>query len=250
MELAAETAEARAAGARPGAASGDEAEGGSDRDDAASAVTDEDGGASDGAGILADDVLFAAEGSRAEEPGAVAGDPLDDGEPVLSGGAAGSAGPAVEPPPLPPPLLAPPPDAARPKKVQKAAMSVLFVPGGKLVLYTGGKKDFLVAECCNLRHGRCVKTKTVEPPPERFAQSRKGQGRCVGYLAAWLRQGTADTPRAAHWDTTKEPTRAERLVARAEVEALDAAGDIDARVILGAEADAPPGEEVEPEVVP
>lgn len=90
----------------------------------------------------------------------------------------------------------------------------------------------------------------MEPPVERFAIRKAGQGRPVGYLVAWLHDGLADSLRAAHWAEYVEPTREQRLAARAVVKTLRDGGDADAALILGCEAPAPLGDESEPEVVP
>lgn len=117
--------------------------GGSDSDDksdCASAVTGEDEGPPSVGGLLDDDAFAASEADDLGEPDEAMGDSAAGGAAGGSGGA-GSSGDAVAPPPLPPPAGAPPrPARARPQA--RPAHSVLHLPGGKLTLYTGGKKDF------------------------------------------------------------------------------------------------------------
>ena len=125
---------------------------------------------------------------------------------------------------------------------------MLFVPGGKLTFYAGAK-DFMTAECNNRRHGRCIKTKTREPPHGCLAARRVGQGRPVGYLAAWLKQGLRDAPRAAHWDREQDPSWEERKAARDEVIRLQEEGSLDAALMLNGEAESPEGDGGEPAVV-
>lgn len=216
--------------------------------DGASAVTDEDAEVGSDMGIF-DEEAFGA--GAEEESGAGGGEAGVAGIDVERTGGAGSSGDIGGPVPVPPPPG--PPDEPRPaRRKQKGALAVLLVPGGKITFYAGGNKDFMTAECNNLRHGRCVKTKTCEPPPDRFALKRAGQGRPVGWLVAWLRKGMRDIPREKHWAAEEEPTWAERKAARDEVIELQAGGSADAALLLGGEVEhkGAEGEAFEPAVIP
>lgn len=175
-----------------------EAGGDGDSADGASAVTGED--LDDPAGL---DLL-----SRSEFPIVDGGGPEPAGDGALDppiggkggGGRPGSSGDAAgadAAPPLPPPEA---PPAEMRKRRNRDAMAVLFVPGGKLTYYFGGRDTNLVAECNNLRHGRCVRTKTLKPPPDRLAAAKKGQGRPLGLLTAWLANGVGLAQKSEHLD--------------------------------------------------
>ena len=244
IERAAEEAAAVAAGAPPEPRQGEGDAGDSDGSvSGASAVTGEEPDRMDDSELLGGDAFPIAEDEDQDEP---IGDVID---PPLGGkgggGGAGSSGDAwgVEPP-LPPPLAAPPQQEER--RAGREPMAVLFVPGGKLTYYYGGRDINLVAECRNCCHGRCVRTKTLKPPAERLAVKKKGQGRPLGLLTAWLARGVDLALKSDHWsDDAMNPSKAERQAARERVKA-DAS--MDARMILAAEADKGSGSE--PEVVP
>ena len=86
-----------------------------------------------------------------------------------------------------------------------------------------------------------------KPPAKRLAVKRKGQGRPLGLLAAWLAKGVDMASKSGHWaDGVLEPARAERRAAR---DLVKADGSADAAMILAAEAEAG-SDGSEPEVVP
>ena len=217
-----------------------------------SEVSDEDFAQLVGLDLFEDDT-FAADEEGGREP-------ADEGMrgPIIAGGgggggAAGSSGDM--PPPLPPPAAAPPIDgpgpapARRPRGPNRASMAVLFVAGGKLTFYDGGRDTNLVAECSNPLHGRCVRTKTLKGPADRLKAkalaAKKGQGRPVGYLAAWLAKSAGCESKASHWDVAI--TKPERRAARDAVKADDS---VDATFILGAEFGKGADEDSEPDNVP
>lgn len=246
VERAAEGAEAGAAAAYIGAEIHEGGEDGDGLSDGASAVTDEHGEAGSDMGIFEDEAFCA---RPEEESDAHSGEADDAGIDVERGGGAGSSGDIGGAPPiLPPPM--PPPAEPRVGRRRQGALAVLCVPGGKIILYAGGARDFMTAECGNRRHGRCIKTKTCEAPPARLARTREGQGRPVGWLVAWLKKGLLDTPREKHWDPMEEPTLVERRAARDEVLRLQAGGSADAALLLAGECDHPEGDGFESAVVP
>ena len=214
--------------------------------DGASAVTDEEASAP-GDTALFDDPLFESGppglggddfAAGFETPPLVVGadEPLGG---VPSGGAAGSSGDVpAGPPPLPAPATPPPPRPAAAKERQ-APMAVVFVPGGKLTYYYSEKNAFCTAECNNPTHGRCVKTRTMREPARASAKS-KGQGRPVGYLAAWLAKGIDLGSKALHWSDEQQPSFAERAAARAQV-ADD--GSADSALLLAGEVPPQDGED-------
>lgn len=246
VDLAAEGDEAAPAAAVAADMDVDDHEGredGGSAGDAASAVSDEDCELGDDIGMLEDEAFRAV---PEEEPDADGREAGGVGMDIDRGGGAGSSGDVGPAGPVPPPPEPVPEPRAR---VRRGPLAVLFVPGGKVTFYAGAK-DFMTAECNNRRHGRCIKTKTCEPPTVRQAARRPGQGRPLGYLAAWLKQGLRDTPRAAHWDPEQDPTWEERNAARDEVINLQEEGSVDAALMLNGEAESPAGDGAEPAVVP
>ena len=227
-------------------------------------AVDEDGlhgGASD---VTDEDLCVPAEIPLSEEPifdsvaGPLAGDDGIDGAetPAIAGGVRqamidvpaglpGSSGDAVLPPPLPPPMAAPEAGEGQ-KKKRQAALAVVFVPGGKLTYYYSAKNAICTAECRNKSHGRCVMTKTMRGRADKTNARLRGQGRPVGYLAAWLAKGAEYVSKAQHWAVENQPTFAERRAARDLVKADEA---VDARQLFAGESSASEGGS-EPERVP
>ena len=219
--------------------------------DGASAVTDEDMGVP--ADIpLGEEPLFDSGADPLEGGDRVAGaeTPIfaeGVGEPVGGappGGRPGSSSDGAAAAPLPPPPGTPP-GVQRGKQTRNSPMAVVFVPGGKLTYYYSAKNEICTAECSNKKHGRCVKTKTMREPTKAMGRLR-GQGRPVGWLAAWLGKGIDCESKAKHWAEESEPTYAERVAARELVQGDDSA---DAALLMAGEAPIQDGAE-EPERVP
>lgn len=93
------------------------------------------------------------------------------------------------------------------------------IAGGNLVgairITEIGDRRELYATCpCSAKHGVCIKTRTAN------AGRRKGQGRPLGYLGAWL-QAAARGDMATKADHMKfMPSLAERRMARAAIARL------------------------------
>ena len=211
-------------------------EGGDAPDDRASNATEEEVEAPADVELL-DDVLFNDEELFADISGEFGGEECAKGwggDPpaVPESGAAASSGDVMPPPPP----VAPRPD--RPARTR--ALFVLHVAGGCLKYY--GMSENLVAECGNAAHGKCHKTKVTTLPPA-GKRGKKGQGRPVGALAAWLAQGADRGTKEEHWKKELGPTFAERRAARDSIKELESGDSIG---ILGAEEDRP-GEGSEPE---
>ena len=117
-------------------------------------------------------------------------------------------------------------------------MAVVFVPGGD-------RSMICTADCNSPGHGRCIKTKTMKAPA-RLTDRNRGQGRPVGYLAAWLAKGVTCGTKAEHWSADNEPNLDERVAAR---ESLKADESPDAALLLTGEAPVGDGPE-EPVRVP
>ena len=103
-------------------------------------------------------------------------------------------------------------DSGEAKDALGKALSVP-IPGTDRVGLTqmteiGGRRELYATCPCRDTHGSCVKTRTVNPGP------RRGQGRPLGLLCAWLRAATKPehAGRPAHMAHT--PTFADRRAAR------------------------------------
>ena len=79
-----------------------------------------------------------------------------------------------------------------------------------------GRQEFY-AVCSNKAHKACVKTKTARAGP------KKGQGRPLGFLSAWLRGGAACGSKADHFKCV--PTLAQRQEGRALLAVMDGSAD-------------------------
>ena len=208
----------------------DEAAGGDD--DRASNATEEEMPEIIDDAMVEDDVFDPAGG---EEGGVVAPLPVPDvalapAPPDLS--AAGSSGDVAPPEPA----------EAQPKR---PATFVAFVPGGKLTYYENPRKKFVVAECANPKHGRCNRTRTMKSPPRGSVNEALGQGRPLGYLAAWLAKGAGPATKDGHLCESQRPSLQERKDARS---ALKAMGTPDAMGLLAREATKPDDAGSEPDV--
>ena len=242
VEHAADEADIAARASAPDARrGGDEGDGDRDPGRSPSVVTNEEPGSPTSPDILEDEAFFVGEGGGDDPPGDAASIRPEAGA-GGGGSVAGSSGDAVAPPPLPPPEAAP---RQLVRRKQGSAMAVHFVPGGKLTYYYTARSANLVAECGNAKHGRCVQTKTMRSAPERLKAKKPGQGKPVGYLAAWLARGIGVDSKAAHWEI--QPTKAERRAARDMVKADPSA---DAGLLLVGETSGEEGQDSEPDLVP
>ena len=81
-------------------------------------------------------------------------------------------------------------------------------PGGYVQYYH--KLDQFVAYCTHEAHGRCVLTRSS------VAGSRRGQGRPLGLLCAWLEMGTTEScqTKADHMNRKRWPDHSARVAAR------------------------------------
>jgi hypothetical protein len=70
-------------------------------------------------------------------------------------------------------------------------------------------RDEFYAVCKDLRHGRCVATRSAH------GGRRAAQGRPLGFLAAWVVKGDSCSDRAQHM--TLQPSQADRLAARSDL---------------------------------
>ena len=184
-------------------------------------------------GLDAEGMLF---GSGGTDAASAAFDPID---PSSAAGRPGSSSGDCPPPPRPAVGLS--------GRTANPAAHVLYVEGGKVTYYETAARSFFVAECSNKKHGRCVRTKTAIGYMADIPRSRKGQGRPLGYLCAWLRKGPSLGSKAKHWEAGEEPTRAERIAARNKLKGLVSA---DAAGLLAAEWPRTADSDSEPEVVP
>lgn len=86
------------------------------------------------------------------------------------------------------------------------AASRVFVPGGKVSLYT--KTCIVEAVCNNASHGKCVLTRRMS---EDKRGRNLGQGRPIGLVMSWLAKGAGCTSKREHWeDGAGWPTLEER----------------------------------------
>lgn len=156
-----------------------------------------------------------------EVPASTLGNPLSSGP----GGAASSSGDIAA-------------DAVA-SQGRSPALAVTFVPGGKLSCYSG--RAIVEAVCSNPAHGKCVMTRTLMASS---TPGRAGQGRPLGFLAAWLAAGLDAPTKAVHW-AASGVAKSNRQAARS---ALRAAPGGDA--LLSLERVRREGEDSEPDEVP
>ena len=158
-------------------------------------IGDDDGG---GDGIL----------GGAEEEGGDADEPAGAGTGAAS--SSGAAAPVAPPPPAAPVEAAaddgPPPKAARVARAMGApSLAVPFASGAIVFYYSNGN---FMAQCGDAAHGpRCSLTRTCAPG------KRRGQGRCLGLLAAWLLDPDLHGQSKASRDWLR-PTYDQRLMGR------------------------------------
>lgn len=92
------------------------------------------------------------------------------------------------------------------------------IPGtdlhGVLRIYTFETRREIYAECPIKSHGLCVKSRTVN------AGVRPGQGRPLGFLTAWLRDGPSHPNALSHKASSALLTREQRREARRSLEGL------------------------------
>lgn len=108
--------------------------------------------------------------------------------------AAPAAPEGPEPPPLPPPLLPPPQQAARRRGARGSASVSVFLPYGTIRFYEDGRFQ---ATCANKNHGNCVLTRGNRTYAMGAADALAG-GRPVGFMIAWLFNGSVDD-KSQHW---------------------------------------------------
>lgn len=104
-------------------------------------------------------------------------------------------------------------------------------PHGNLVFY--GTKLQFVAECKQVGHHRCFKSRTA------VEGRRSAQGRPLGHLAAWLRHGDCEDQQS---HLQYQPSLEERHLARRELKAIAGAD-----ALFAQERSARTGEDSEPE---
>ena len=141
-----------------------------------------------------------------------------------------------DPPPLPPPIE------------RKGDTAMVVLPsGGRIKLYV--KNSNMVAECKNPGHVNCFLTRRITASP---AANRRGQGRCVGKLAAWCEECPEGLNAHDHIRLFA-PALRERCLWREAVKLMAANGDADAKLLLDPETGERrkrDGENSEPDEVP
>ena len=125
-------------------------------------------------------------------------------------------------PPLPPPL-----DEARPPREPRVRLGPaaapqntirVEVPGhGALIYYTSS--NVIQAHCRRDGHSDCWRERTCA------AGRRKGQGRPLGFLTAWLLQGAARISGQEHVHRSRA-THAERVAGREHLATLEGSGQL------------------------
>ena len=112
----------------------------------------------------------------------------------------------------------------------------LEVDGGLITFYA--TKNIFVATCRNELHGKCSLTRSALPG------RRKGQGRPLGLLKAWLCIGQDLDSKEAHWSAETWPNFEARSYHRELLEALPGSFEL-----LESERPQEPGEGAEPDLV-
>lgn len=128
--------------------------------------------------------------------------------------------------------------AQRGSGTRGAAEEVLFACEGGVLTFYESSGNF-AATCDNPAHGRCILTRTSKASER---SNRRGQGRPLGYLAAWLATNDQDT-REEH--RAFMPAIEERRRLRQEYSA-----SVAFKALESSERPPRAGEEEEPESVP
>ena len=121
--------------------------------------------------------------------------------------------------------------------IRESAEISCEVPGGRITYYKS--KDSYQAVCSNPAHSNCVMTKTCRASA---ALARYGQGRPLGFLAAWLNNNQQPT-KFNHWQVA--PNFQDRKLHRLQLAATDGG-----RLLLAKERQQREDSDIEPHDVP